>query len=504
MIGNPCFDAIILLRGIRLRRCAVRITIKTGDVDKAKYGLVLFFRKMFADRLGAASAGTSAKKPPHSFDVLISTARTKAPHMLLVRPDYYERQDARMRIGSALGDAMKFAKQHQASPVAVLLSDSDMPNLARIADAIMTAGYSFQDYRKKPSMYFKKLDVHLFVPEKAKKEADAVLNRIRKVFSGVEISRELANQPANVVTPEYLARELSGIAKKTGATCTVMNEKELKRNKFIGLMAVGGGSVNKPRMAVAHYKPEKAGKNAPRLAIVGKGITFDSGGISIKPSLGMGVMKADMGGAASVVGAFKAICALKPRVEVYAIVCAAENLPDGAAYRPGDILTYKNGTSVEVVSTDAEGRLVLADGLIRACELGATHIVDIATLTGACVVALGHDYTGLFGNDEGFIDTAKAASEASGEPVWHLPLPAWYREYLRSEFCDIRNSGVRWGGAITAAVFLSEFVEKGRAWCHLDIAPTFYNENPKREYLQAGATGVGVKLLVEIAESLAD
>ncbi len=518
----------------------MKLTVKSDVAALPACGIIFALSSDFgAPLLGATTAGRAksatkksggsksappAIKPSAPFDVLPSADAAGAPLMLLINPAYYKDYPPKMRFGAAIGEAVKFAKARGVSKILFQIgapSDSagspakSAKNAAGssaaefektvgfAADALFTAAYPFQRFRKEPSDYFDKLEVIFAVPDSFFKTAKSIVNKVKAIQDGIYLARDLGNLPGNVVNPAFLAGKLKEVAAAAGVKVTVLDEKALAKNKFAGHLAVGGGSASPPRMAVAHYTPKSPRKNAPHLALVGKGITFDTGGISLKPWEGMWVMKDDMAGAAAVIGAFMTICRLKPDIEVTAIVCCAENMPDGAAYRPGDIVTYKNGKSVEIMSTDAEGRLVLADGLIHACELGATHVADMATLTGAAVVALGHDFTGLFANDPDFCESVKSASAATGDLCWEMPLPAWYREYLKSDFCDMKNGGGRWGGAITAAVFLSEFVEDGTKWCHLDIAPTFYNESAKREYLQAGATGAGVRLLVELAESMA-
>lgn len=520
----------------------MKLALKSDKVARPACDLIFAFSPDFAAYVAGATTSAAAKsgskkagakkskasggapiKPAAPFDVLPSVDASGAPLMLLINPGFFADYPPKMQVGAAIGEAMKFAKARKASHILFQIGelngdDGGAANpgkapsgsgagefektIAFAADALFTAAYPFQQFRKEPSDYFGKLEVTIAVPDSLFKSAKSIVDKVKTIQDGIYMARDLGNLPGNVVNPAYLATKLKEVASAAGAKVTMYDEKALAKNKFAGHIAVGGGSASPPRMAVAHYKPRRPRKNAPHLALVGKGITFDTGGISLKPWEGMWLMKDDMAGAAAVIGAFKAICELKPDIEVTAIVCCAENMPDGAAYRPGDIFTYKNGKSVEIISTDAEGRLVLADGLIHACELGATHVVDAATLTGAAVIALGHDFTGLFANDADFGSTVKTASAASGDLCWEMPLPGWYREYLKSDFCDMKNGGGRWGGAITAAVFLSEFVEDGTKWCHLDIAPTFYNESARREYLQAGATGAGVRLLVELAESM--
>jgi leucyl aminopeptidase len=482
----------------------MKVHLETSDIVGAECDLIVLFEEGQAKRICGERRATQAEKPSHSFEVLRTKADVRAPIALLVHLDFYSQQAEGMQIRSAVGDAIRFVVQRGAGAVAFVIDDAQLRDFPTILDALFTATYSFQKYLKEPSKLLDEFDAAVHVQAASEMRAREILERAHILNSGVALARDLANLPPAKVTPEYLAGALGDVAARYGESVRIYDDAKLAAEGYVGHIAVGGGSVHKPRMAVARYIPEGGTKNKRVTALVGKGVTFDSGGIDIKPFQDMWLMKADMSGAAAVIGAFEAICALKPKIEVIAIACCAENMPSGSAYRPSDILTYRNGKSVEIISTDAEGRLVLADGLIHACELGATHIVDIATLTGACVIALGNDFTGLFGNNDGFTQSVENAAVAAGELVWRLPLPAWYRaDYLKSDFCDMKNVGGRFGGAITAAVFLNEFVEEGKAWCHLDIAPTFYVENAKREYLQPGATGAGVRLLVEVVERLA-
>jgi leucyl aminopeptidase len=278
----------------------------------------------------------------------------------------------------------------------------------------------------------------------------------------------------------------------------------LKEFRMGAFWSVAQGSEEPPALIVLRYEPEGVSKG-PLLGLVGKGITFDSGGISIKPSENMEKMKYDMAGGAAVIGAMRAIALLKPKVRVIAVVCAAENMPDGKAQKPGDVQTAmpfsaeKPGKTIEIVNTDAEGRLVLADGLTYARQLGATHLIDAATLTGACVTALGHTNAGVFSNDEAIFDKFNAALATSGEKFWRLPLGEEYAEQIKSDIGDIKNTAGRWGGACTAAEFLKVFVEE-TPWIHLDIAGMAWVEDAK-PHIAKGPSGVAVRSILEWVRS---
>lgn len=317
------------------------------------------------------------------------------------------------------------------------------------------------------------------------------------VARGVALARDLANGPGNAVTPSVLAEQALELGTRLGLSVTVLGTPELKAQGFGGMLAVGGGSANEPRFIVMEYGTAGSG---PTICLVGKGITFDTGGISLKPADKMEDMKMDMSGAAAVFGAVQAAAELQLPLHVVGIVVAAENMPSATAYRPGDIVRTLSGKTVEVLNTDAEGRIVLADGLFYAQRYQPAAIIDLATLTGAITVALGPYATGLMGNNQALADRVLAAGEATAERCWQLPLWEPYHKQIKSEIGDIKNTGGRQGGAITAAAFLAAFVGEF-PWVHLDIAGTAWVEKPAAPYQVRGATGVGVRLLIETMRS---
>ena len=314
---------------------------------------------------------------------------------------------------------------------------------------------------------------------------------------GQNLARDLSNAPANALPPAALAREARRVARETGLTCRVIRGAELERGGFHALRAVGQGSQNPPQFIVLEHRgarTAKARKAAP-LCIVGKGITFDSGGISLKPSGGMQDMKHDMSGAATVVGTMQAIAQLNLPCHVVGIIAAAENMPGGRAYRPGDVIGSRAGKTIEITNTDAEGRLVLADALDYAVDLfKPAAMIDLATLTGACMIALGEWATGVFGNSDELSKEMADAGQSTGECMWPMPLFPDHLRIMKSHIADIKNSGAREAGASTAAAFLQEFVGE-TPWVHLDIAGTGW-KSPKNSYQKTGATGVGVRTLV--------
>ncbi len=335
-------------------------------------------------------------------------------------------------------------------------------------------------------------------------ELEGIAQRAARTCSWTNRCRELVDAPPNELTPAKLAAEAESIAAELdGLTCEIWGPEEIQAAKMGALSAVGQGSENPPRLITLRWEPEQA-PESPLLGLVGKAITFDTGGISIKPSARLADMKTDMGGGAAVVAAMGAIADLGLPIRVIGVVPAAENMLDGLSYRPGDIITARNGKTIEVTNTDAEGRLILADGLTHCRELGATHMLDLATLTGACVVALGDFFAGLLGNDSDWVTRVRAASEVSGDHAWELPLHDTYRRHLGSTFADFKNSSeLRQAGAIYAASFLAEFVGEG-PWAHLDIAGTAYLDRTRGDYFTGrGATGFGVRLSTELASALA-
>ena len=323
--------------------------------------------------------------------------------------------------------------------------------------------------------------------------AKNALTRAKVVSEAVMWARDLVNTPAIDCTPDYLAKQARAMAKEHGLEVKIWTEAELKRGGFGGIVGVGQGSVNPPRMIELRYRGGEA-RQAP-IALSGKGISFDSGGLSIKPSEGMEWMKADMGGAASILATMQAVARLKPRVNVIAAIPSAENLPSGSAIRPGDVLRHRNGKTSEVLNTDAEGRLVLADALAYLAEQSPSVIIDTATLTGACMIALGEELYGVMGNDGDLITDILASGDRVGENGWELPLWPAYRKLIDSEVADIKNIGKRYGGAITAAWFLAEFVGD-TPWAHVDIAGPAFAEKAG-DYWPKGATGVPVRTLVD-------
>jgi len=322
----------------------------------------------------------------------------------------------------------------------------------------------------------------------------------RILAEAANLARNMVNEPANYMTPTDMADVAEKVAKEYDLELTVLEKKEMQELGMGALLGVAQGSCQPPKFIVLRYKGSDSGDTD--LALVGKGVTFDSGGISIKPSAKMEEMKDDMSGGAAVIAAISAIARLKPKINAVAIVPAVENLPSGSAIKPGDVLTAMIGKTIEIISTDAEGRLILADALGYVNRLKPRFIVDIATLTGACIVALGSICTGAFGNNQGLVDRVIAAGAEAGELIWQMPMFEEYKEQNKSEVADIKNVGNKGAGPITAAQFLAEFVGD-TPWVHLDIAGTSFNDK-ERGYLVKGATGVPVRTLVNLALAIAE
>jgi leucyl aminopeptidase len=329
--------------------------------------------------------------------------------------------------------------------------------------------------------------------------SQAALDRGRILAEAQNFSRDIANEPANVLTPTLLAERATQMAAEFGLESEVLDQDRMRQLGMGALLGVAQGSAEPPALIVIRYKPVNAPTSKDHLGLVGKGVTFDTGGISIKPSEGMEKMRYDMAGGAAVLGAMRAIAQLKPSIPVTALVPTVENMPGSKAQRPGDIVTSLSGKTVEVLNTDAEGRLILIDALTYAQRLGCTHLVDAATLTGAIVVALGSVNIGAFTNNEAFLNKLLAAAKAEGEKTWQLPMDEEYKELLKSSFADLHNIGGRSGGSITAAWFIRDFVGE-TPWVHLDIAGTAWLDDAK-PYMAKGATGVGLRTFVRLAES---
>ena len=366
---------------------------------------------------------------------------------------------------------------------------------AAVADGVLLGLYAFDRYKKK-STDTKAPPAEFIVVSESTSRAKSIAAGIARAVPVCEatcLARDLENAPGNEIYPETLAAAARAAGRKHGFRVTVLDEKRIASLKMGGLLGVARGSRRPPRFIIMEYKGRGAAKKP--VVLVGKGVTFDAGGISLKPAANMAEMKMDMAGSAAVIGTMQAAAALKLRVRLIGLVPATENLPGGNALKPGDILRHYNGLTSEIENTDAEGRLILADALSYAARYGPSVVIDLATLTGAVVVALGHVATGMLGNDPGVMAELKAAGERTYERVWELPLFEEYDRLLKSDVADVKNTGGRWAGAITAAMFLRRFIGT-YPWVHLDIAGTSIIED-STDYIPRGGSGVGVRLLID-------
>ncbi len=397
-------------------------------------------------------------------------------------------------IRTAASHGVQTAVESKADDIAAFIELNDVSAYdisQAIVEGLILGGYKFVGYHKKPNKIFKPTTATIIVPSKSQlKDAAAGANWGSICAEAENKARDLVNAPSNVITPDYLAKYAQKMAKESGITCKILDPK-MEGMELI--WAIAKGSENPPRVVVLTYK---GSTDKHPIALIGKGITFDSGGISIKPSVKMWEMRGDMAGAASVIEAMRAIAGLKIKKHIVAVIPICENMPDGAALKPGDVVGSLDGTTVEIISTDAEGRMILADAITYAKKFNPSKIFDCATLTGGCVTALGDIASGLLGNDQVFIDEILDASQRSGQKMWHLPLFEEYKEYLKSDIADMRNCMDRgMASASTGATFLHRFVGDV-PWVHIDIAGTAFLSK-SRGYYPTGATGVPLRTILE-------
>ncbi|MBI1755219.1 leucyl aminopeptidase [Candidatus Azambacteria bacterium] len=388
-------------------------------------------------------------------------------------------------------------------------SQSAQDRLTAIFEGAALALYKFDPYKKgKEDAPARISDVEFLLPEiLSPEQVDALKKeelRDLVVAEAVYFARNITNQPASVVTPKFLVQTAQALAKQFPETVSfrAFGKKELGDLNMNGILAVGGGSNNEPALIVLEYKPVSAQESAPSVALVGKGVCFDSGGISLKPSENMDEMKMDMAGAAAVMAAFFAAARLGVSVPLACVIPAVENLPGSTAYRPGDIIKSASGKTIEVLNTDAEGRVILADALhFAASQLKPAYLIDLATLTGACVAALGSHYAAVLGTDDELVRSLTEAGIKTGEKLWALPLDDVYKKQIESDIADVKNIGGKTAGVITAALFLKEFVGGHNKYAHIDIAGTAMLSE-KQGYKPKGGSGFGVRLLVEFLENI--
>jgi leucyl aminopeptidase len=403
----------------------------------------------------------------------------------------------------AAGNALRAVTDR--STVAIACPSTEPEQIAAIGQGARLGAYRFTAFRGTGDGDSRAAagtdEILLLVSDARSKSVQSALKKSELVTDAVLSTRDLVNTPPSAQSPNDLAEAVRKSAADTPVRVDVFSERKLAREGFGGILGVGQGSVNPPRLVRMSYHPAKA---RGHLALVGKGITFDSGGLSLKPAASMVTMKCDMAGAAAVAMATLAIARLRIPVQVTSYLAIAENMPSGSAQRPGDVLTMYGGKTVEVLNTDAEGRLVLADALVRACEDEPDVLVDVATLTGAQTVALGTHISAVMANDDELRDRVVSAAGSTGEQMWPMPLPPELRPSLKSKIADIANIGERLGGMLTAGLFLSDFVREGVSWAHVDIAGPAFNEGPGRDYTPSGGTGASVRTLIALARQLAD
>ena len=428
---------------------------------------------------------------------IIITQSSSGPCALLGMGEFERADDTPFRkAGAVLAKTAKGFKQVSVDLLSVIENEEvELMRTQAFAEGVLMGAYEFNELKSDP----KPTKLSLVSIVGSGRRMSAGLQRAKSASRGVNLARDLVNTPGGKLTPTVFARIASKVAKEHGLSIKVLGIQEIKKAKMGGLLGVNRGSSQQPRFVQLSYRPKKSAKK--HIALVGKGITFDAGGLSIKTAQGMSTMKCDMAGAAAVLGTMSALADLSFPTRVTGYIPLTDNMLGGDATRPGDVLKIRNGKTVEVLNTDAEGRLVLADALSLASEAKPDAIIDLATLTGACMVALGNEYAGLMGTDSELIDQMEKASAETGEDIWQLPLPTSYRSQLDSEVADVKNIGSGpFGGAITAGLFLKEFVSDDIPWAHLDIAGPAFADAPWGNHPK-GATGFGVRLLLRFIEN---
>jgi leucyl aminopeptidase len=477
----------------------MQITVESKPLEQidADALIVLVFEGRTEGRFGAADLAAAGEITGKAleFTLLHHVPGFAAKRVLVAGAGKPEKFDGAV-LRKLIGAAVRHLKAKSVKKVAFVLDgEHGNPELACAAvEGAILAG--FDPNRYQTSNEKKILEAFSVVPEDPSAAIEEAVERGRIIGEAQNFARYLVNEPANKLTPSGMAEAARKMCEEYHLDCEILDRDRMEQLRMGALLGVAQGSAEPPALIVIRYAPAVPSTKA-HLGLVGKGVTFDTGGISIKPADGMEKMKYDMGGGAAMIGAMRAIAQLKPAIPVSAFIPCVENMPGSRAQRPGDIVSAMSGKTIEVINTDAEGRLILADALCYARQQGCTHLVDAATLTGAVVVALGHLNVGLFANNEAMRDRVLAAARAEGERMWVLPLEDDYKDYLKSAFADLANVGGRWGGAITAAVFLKEFAED-TPWVHLDIAGTAWLDDEK-PHLAKGPTGLPVRTMVRLA-----
>ncbi|HEY2459347.1 MAG TPA: leucyl aminopeptidase [Candidatus Acidoferrum sp.] len=464
---------------------------RIAEIDKAANGLL---RKL-------AKSGELTGKTLE-MTLIHSPAGLGAARLLLVGAGRREKFDGAV-LRKIAGAATRYLKSRSVKQISFLVRENDLADDAAqaIVEGASAADFETDKY-KTDKKGDKSIETILLVgyAEKDRAAVEKGISRGRVIADALNFARDLVNEPANKLTPKILADKAEAMAKEAGLTVEILDEKRIADLKMGALLSVSQGGPEPPRVMVVTYTPTNAKAGAPVVGLVGKAVTFDTGGNSIKPADGMEKMKYDMAGGATMLGVMRAIAELKPNVKVICVVPSTENMPGGTAQKPGDIQTAMSGKTIEVLNTDAEGRLILADGIHYAKQLGATVLVDAATLTGAIVVALANVNVGVFGSDQAFTDRLLASAKTVGEKMWQMPMDDEYREFIKGSFADIQNIGSgKGGGSITGAWFIREFAGD-TPWIHLDIAGTAWNDDAK-PWLAKGPTGVAIRTLVHFVMS---
>jgi leucyl aminopeptidase len=472
------------------------VGVTTDDVQKGKLhsGLLKALDKALSGVLSSAAHDVEFEGKPGSELTLHTHGKIKASRLVLLglgKAGRIDRESARQ----AAARAVKSGDRARVASVALVFPFRDAALVEAAAEGAQLGAYRFDKYlSEKKAFSVRRLDLVLEgAPDKHQK---AAVQLGTELGAAVNFARDLVNEPASVITPSALADAARTVAREGKLHSEILEQKDIKRLRMGMFLGVAQGSAEAPKLIHLWWDPGGRDSSQKPIALIGKAITFDSGGLSLKTASGMETMKTDMAGSAAVFGTMKVVAQLKPPFPVHAFVGACENMPSGTAQRPGDIVRARNGKTVEVLNTDAEGRLVLGDVLAWATEHEPAAMIDLATLTGAIITALGPYSTGVFSPNDALADEILAASKGAGEEMWRMPLPDNMKDLIKSPVADLKNTGGPKGGAITAALFLREFVGD-TAWAHLDIAgPSFLEKD--RVYDQRGATGVGVRTLVEL------
>jgi leucyl aminopeptidase len=480
----------------------MQITLQRQPIEQVQTDALVFlvFQDLREDRLGLGElydAGEIAGKPFET-TLLHNVPGMRAKRVLAVgagKPAKFNAAELRRAVGAAIRHLKSKSIAHAAIWLDAAHAGPDY--LSAAVEGAILGDYETDRYKTEKKDAKKTVESFTVAVAEGGPHLDAAVERGRILAEAQNFTRAMANEPPNRLTPMGLADDARRMAEEFGLEYEALDRDRMAQLGMGSLLGVAIGSAEPPVLIVLRYRPAAGHGESVHLGLVGKGVTFDTGGISIKSADGMEKMKYDMAGGAAMIGAMRALAQLKPSIPVTALIPAVENMPGSRAQRPGDIVTSLSGKTIEVINTDAEGRLILADAITYAQRLGCTHLVDAATLTGAIVVALGHYNVGLFANDDALRERVMLAARAEGEKMWHMPLEDDYKDYLKNAYADISNVGGRYGGAVTAAMFIKEFADP-TPWVHLDIAGTAWLDEGK-PFMAKGPTGVPLRTMVRLA-----